>query len=347
MKNIEITSLLAKTAKNQGICGLLHLPIEWLVLKLKPSYVPIFPSFLQIEPTIRCNLRCRMCDLSIWGRTCADMSFENFKKILNQFSVVRNLNIQGMGEPLLNKDLFKMIAYAKSKHIPNVSIITNGMLLNEANSRALLNSGIDRITISLDAATPVLYESIRRGAKFSVVTKNIKHFSAINRKNGSKIAVNIGMTCNADNIHEVQKMVKLVSAMGVSNLNIGGTHMWGKDHWKSAMKGKLLENNAQKTKDYIRQAENEALKRHINLTFTFLSFKKKSIKCTWPWLGSYITADGYVTPCCIHGFDPRKLNFGNVFQTPFKKIWNSASYMQFRKKFSSGTPDFCKCCPEI
>ncbi|MDD4877724.1 MAG: radical SAM protein, partial [Candidatus Nanoarchaeia archaeon] len=224
-------------------------------------------------------------------------------------------------------------------------IITNGMLMNQEICRKIIDSGLDHITISLDAATAKVYENIRKGANFDRVTKNVS--TLVKEDINHSLDIRIGMTCSTYNIYEVPKMIGLCKKLGVKNLNVGGTHNWGRNYWKKEMKGTDLEENLSAAQKIIREAEHKSKQAGINLTFTFISSKKK-MKCTWPWLGTYITVDGYITPCCIHGFDPRILNFGNIFKRNFKKIWNSKEYRKFRAAFKNGRhPKFCNGCPEI
>jgi|Deesub1362B_J571_1020462.scaffolds.fasta_scaffold15116_2 MoaA/NifB/PqqE/SkfB family radical SAM enzyme len=102
------------------------------------------PISLQIEPTTKCNLKCTFCESPLWDRRGMDMSFSDFKKIIDQFPYLVTLLLQGIGEPLLCKDFFKMIEYCKLKKII-VGITTNGMLMNEEIAKKLVDSKIDYV----------------------------------------------------------------------------------------------------------------------------------------------------------------------------------------------------------
>ena len=89
--------------------------------------------------------------------------------------------------------------------------------------------------------------------------------------------------------------------------------------------------------------------RDAGIEFQALNFPDPAAArgCKWPWKGSYVTADGYVTPCCENGSNPDKINFGNLFQQSYQEIWNSEAYRTFRKQLKSkdGRPSICVDCP--
>ena len=136
------------------------------------------PISLQIEPTTKCNLRCRMCLSPFWDRKGMEMSFTNFKKIIDQFPLLVTINLQGIGEPLLNKDIFKMIEYCKSKKMI-VLFTSNGTLINEKVAEKFVDYGLDYVIISMDGAVPETFEKIRIGANFNHVIENVKNLIAI------------------------------------------------------------------------------------------------------------------------------------------------------------------------
>jgi radical SAM protein with 4Fe4S-binding SPASM domain len=69
-------------------------------------------------------------------------------------------------------------------------------------------------------------------------------------------------------------------------------------------------------------------------------------ECWWPRRGVFVTYEGYITPCCIR-MDPSLISFGNIYEQPFKEIWNSEGYSCFRKRFEEGSvPGICRRCPK-
>ena len=108
------------------------------------------------------------------------MSFDTFKKIIDEGAEYGlraiKLNSGGRGEPILNKSLPEMVAYAKSKGIMDVYFNTNATLLTHDIGTKLIEAGLDRISISLEGTDANMYEKYRVGASFEKVLKNIKEF---------------------------------------------------------------------------------------------------------------------------------------------------------------------------
>src|SRR3989338_6320420 len=86
------------------------------------------PISAQIEPTLRCNLRCTMCVREHFKQ--GDMSFQDFRRVVDQLDSLIKIHLQGLGEPFLNREIFSMIDYAASRNIM-VSVITNGTIFSD------------------------------------------------------------------------------------------------------------------------------------------------------------------------------------------------------------------------
>jgi len=180
-----------------------------------------FPIVLCIEPTSICNLRCTMCfqsdkDFANDKRLQGHMSLELFKKIIDEAKEynLASIVLASRGEPLLNKQIFEMIKYAKDNGIIDVKLNTNATMLNENASRKLIEAGLDNLVFSVDSAVKEEYEDIRRGAKFDKVVSNIIRFNEI-RKNeypDSKIRTRISMIV-CDDVQNVEYARTFWSAM--------------------------------------------------------------------------------------------------------------------------------------
>jgi radical SAM protein with 4Fe4S-binding SPASM domain len=155
----------------------------------KMFYVGEFPLHLDIEATCLCNLHCPFCATNyepIGGK--GFMSFDTFKKIIDEGAehglCAIKLNSGGRGEPLLNKSLPEMVAYAKNKEIMDTYFNTNATLLTRDVGEKLIRAGLDRISISLEGTTAEVYERYRVGASFEKVLENIKDFIKLRNELG-------------------------------------------------------------------------------------------------------------------------------------------------------------------
>ena len=154
-----------------------------------------FPLFLDIEATSACNLRCPDCVQTINKQKAGYMDFDLFKKIINEASEQGcygcKFHTIGRGEPLLHKDIAKMVAYAKKKGLIDVYLNTNAVLLTLKISEQLIDAGVDRISISMDHYYKEAYEGIRVGASFDKVKYNIEKFKFVRDYKRSKCKIRI------------------------------------------------------------------------------------------------------------------------------------------------------------
>ena len=111
------------------------------------------------------------------------MSFELFKSIVDQSPNVQRAVLHGVGEPMLVKDLHKMVRYLKDRGV-YVLFNTNGTVLNAKNGQAMIDAGLDELRVSLDAATASSYKAIRGKNYFDRILRNVKAFRELQEKGG-------------------------------------------------------------------------------------------------------------------------------------------------------------------
>lgn len=147
-----------------------------------------YPPYLQIEPSSICNYRCVFCYQTVKSFTdkssghMGTMSFDLFKKIVDQIEGnVDLISLASRGEPLVCKDINRMLAYCRGKFLC-LKVNTNASLLNEEKCHALLCGGVHTIVISADAAEKSLYSQLRVGGKWNVVRQNVKMLRDIKSK---------------------------------------------------------------------------------------------------------------------------------------------------------------------
>jgi len=150
---------------------------EWLEYRRKwdeypkKGIVEKVPLQLDLFAVDVCNLKCPMCPRRTYIPGKGYMDFNLVRKILDQAADygLCAFNFGGLGEPTLYPKLFEVIRYAKEKGVLDVNMHTNGTRLGPDFNRQLIESGLDRLIISLDSADKERYEKIRIGAKFEKV----------------------------------------------------------------------------------------------------------------------------------------------------------------------------------
>ena len=147
------------------------------------------PTYIQLEPVGQCNLRCQMCAIQFrqdgppYGPP-AFMPFDTFTRLVDQFDGLREMHLQGLGEPMMHPRFFDMVAYAVGKGI-KVSTNTNLTLLTPQRAEKCVTSGLASLHVSLDGATAETFERIRVRAHFDRVTRNIELLVATRDRLGS------------------------------------------------------------------------------------------------------------------------------------------------------------------
>ena len=171
-----------------------------------------FPLHIDIESTNNCNLRCIMCSRKFMEEEIGYISWELFKKIVDEGSRYNlpSIKLNYRGEPLMHPKLTDMVKYAKDKGIIEVQFNTNGLLLDATKANELLDAGLDRIIFSFDGATKETYERIRAGSDYDGVINNIKRVVELRDDRGMKRpCVRVQMVEMEENKNEVEDFIDM------------------------------------------------------------------------------------------------------------------------------------------
>ena len=177
MVNVKTESISPEVAGSDKQLGPVFKDEKWLAYRKmwdeypQKNIVAELPLQIDLFAVDICNLKCPMCPRQKFIPGKGYMKLGQIMDILDQVGVDQlcALNFAGLGEPTLHPDLFKIIRYAKKKGVADVNMHTNGTRLDVDFNRKLIESGLDRLIISLDSADKQRYESIRVGASFEKV----------------------------------------------------------------------------------------------------------------------------------------------------------------------------------
>lgn len=338
MKNRQLIYkvILGNLSKIKRIRNIIDLKFGQVYKGAKLNYLPYS---IDLEPTTRCNLKCSMCQVSSGDRKCNDLTFDKFKYIVEEIPSLVKIKLQGMGEPFLNKDFFKMVRYAKTKGI-EIHTSSNGALMNDGIIDEIISGGLASLQISFDG----FHDEIRKGALRPEIIKNIGRLIA---KRGCRRfpVVSIWSVAMKENINEITDIIKAGSELQVDYITLQYyLSYWGKAEWQKVLEPEQID----KKEKIVSAALNNSylLAKKMNMKFNIYYGNRftRAKPCIWPWQSLYITAEGFVMPCCILT-DPRIFNFGNIFEKSLNQIWNSHAYINFRQSLKSGNlRDYCKGC---
>lgn len=318
--------------KNPLLIKLLH----WL----KP-----YPFCIEIEPTTRCGLKCIMCEHTYWNEPNKDMTFEEFKQIVDQFPKLKWIGLTGIGESFLNKDFIKMLEYVKSKNI-YVELYDNLFYTNEKILRKLIELEIDKLFVSIVGATKQTYEKIMVNSNFDRVVKNVKTLLKLKREmNAHFPELEFHYIVTRLNVHEMIPFLEFVSSLGKPEIKVRFTRM--------LHKFKEVENLfTEVPKEVIENIKRKGKELGLNIEWNAnVPLDKPPInKCT-EWIMPFIFVTGHVIPCCAQNEANKReyqkaTSMGNIFEKSFKEIWYGEKYKIFRKMLKEGkVPPACVGCP--
>ncbi len=290
------------------------------------------PISIAVEPTTACNLRCPECPsgLRSFTRPTGKLDTPLFEKIINEIEDhLIYLTFYFQGEPYLNPQFLDMVKIASTKNI-YITTSTNGHFLDDKNARKTIESGLNRLIISIDGTSQKTYESYRKKGDLSKVlegTKNILKWRKKLKSRRPKVVWQFLVV--KPNEHEIPNIKRLAKEYGVDKVAFKTAQIY--DY---------------RNDDQLIPSINKYSRYEPNSDGTYSIKNPLENKCWKMWQSCVITWDGGVIPCC---FDKdANHTMGNVHEKSFKEIWNSKPYQNFRNALlhSRSEIEICKNCTE-
>ena len=298
------------------------------------AFVWGMPVTLSVEPTTSCNLRCPECPsgLRAFTRPTGMLAPANFVQWLQEVAPTLTwLSFYFQGEPFLNRDITAMIAAAEQRGV-YTSTSTNAHYLTPQRCREIVQSGLSRLIISIDGTTQETYEQYRIGGNLNKVLEGTKNLLAARRElKSSSPYVVFQFLCVRPNEHQVEEVHQLARELGVDKVVIKTAQVYDYQNGNP-----LIPLNPK----FARYAPDTAGTWRVKGEF--------KNECRRMWLGSVVTWDGRVVPCCFDKDAQHVL--GQLTHGPhaFRQIWHSESYNRFRKNLLTARQeiDICTNCTE-
>jgi len=276
-----------------------------------------FPIQIDFELNSSCNLKCPMCPISAESPKGKGKStwfdFELYKKIIDYSYLqgTRAIKLNYVNEPLIRKDIIQFIEYAKKVGILDIYLSTNGMLLNEKMSNELIDSGLTRIQISIDAVSEDTYQKVRPGGKLKTVISNLNNFIRLKKqKNKLTPLTRVNFVKTSLNENELDQFIS---------------------YWKNEVDMIGVQEFIKPTK--VKNSDIKSKK----------SFKKKNFKCSFPFKQLVITNEKKILPCCTFWGEELPLNTLND-PKDLKIAWNNEKMKNLRETHASGNyQDIAQC----
>ncbi len=290
------------------------------------------PFTVSIEPTTACNLRCPECPsgLRAFTRPTGNLKEDFFKNTIDEISKeLIYLIFYFQGEPYINPNFLDMVNYAHQKRIYTITS-TNGHFMNDENAKKTIESGLDRLIISVDGATQEVYENYRIGGKLENVLKGAENIIKWKKKLQSKTPhVIFQFLVVRPNEHQIPEIYRLAKDIGIDEVKLKTAQVY--DYKNGNPLIPTIEKYAryQKQNDGTYEVKNELLNH-----------------CWKLWHSCVVTWDGVLVPCCFDKDAEHRL--GDLKRTTFKEIWHDEPYQAFRSRLLKGRDqiDICTNCTE-
>jgi MoaA/NifB/PqqE/SkfB family radical SAM enzyme len=312
------------------------------------------PVCLYLETTNRCNLLCTTCPRTYEElEPPADMSWDMFTSIVDQVPDLVRAVLHGVGEPMLVKNLPRMVRYLKERGV-YVLFNTNGTVLNERNGRALIAAQLDELRVSLDAANAASFRAVRGKNYFDRILRNVRAFRELQEREGhDRPRVSAWLTGLKETVQELPAFVRVAANIGVREVYLQRLVFFDENAIGMARPDQALFERLT-GEDAACLKEAEELARSLGIVFSAsgaasepsMSLRKADADSPWslcrrPWTLMYFTANGRAIPCCIAPFSQRgyeHYTLGDATQQTLREIWNGPAYRNFRSALLSDAP---------
>ncbi|MEJ7770166.1 MAG: radical SAM/SPASM domain-containing protein [Chitinophagaceae bacterium] len=292
-----------------------------------------YPVSISFEPTTSCNLRCPECPsgLRAFTRPTGMLQKDFFKDTIDQLSKeLLYLVFYFQGEPYLNPGFLEMVKYASGKGIYTATS-TNAHYLTDANAKKTVESGLDRLIISIDGTTQEVYQQYRVGGRLDKVIEGATNIVKWKKTLGSKTPFIIfQFLVVRPNEHQVEEVKQLAKQVGVDDIWLKTAQVYDYENDPNRLIPTIAKYSRYKKQENGMAETKNKLNNH----------------CWRLWHATVITWDGLVVPCC---FDKDAQNtLGDLKGKPFKEIWHNEQYIHFRKQLliSRKNIEICANCSE-
>ncbi len=292
-----------------------------------------YPVSISFEPTTSCNLRCPECPSGLrqFTRPTGMLKKDFFTRTIDEIhKELLYLIFYFQGEPYLNPDFLDMVKYASSKKIYTATS-TNAHYLTDENAKRTVESGLDRLIISIDGTTQDVYRQYRVGGNLNKVLEGARNIVKWKKELNSKTPfIFFQFLVVKHNEHQIEEVKQMAKEIGVDEVRFKTAQVYDYENDPNQL---IPEND--KYSRYKKNADG-----------TYTAKNKLANHCWKMQHANVITWDGLVVPCC---FDKDAMHrLGNLQNESFKSIWNNDNYKQFRSelKKSRKNIDICANCSE-
>jgi radical SAM protein with 4Fe4S-binding SPASM domain len=305
--------------------------VNWVLTEgsviIKPVKPFGLPTILQIEPTNRCNLKCKACPVATGlGRPGGYMDFGLYRTIIDQLKDhVLVLMFWDWGEPFLHPQAPQMIRYAQQRGVQVVSS-TNGHLFEDRHlAEEVVASGLSVLVFSIDGLTRESYRRFRDGGSLDRVTTGVRNVVSARKKLGASTpVVNVRFIVTRHNENEIEAAPDFARDLGADVLTLRKFHFVPES-------GDADSGDGQR-----RGMEMAPVDARYQLPFLGSAGRPIRVRhnpCKNLWNCPTIHWDGTVCSCFMDSGQQRAL--GSLEEQRFSEIWRGEKYAHLRRSFKN------------
>jgi len=294
------------------------------------------PVYLHVEPTLRCNSFCVMCNRSAVrqgeDRDAGFLSWDTLAALRPFLPWAEQVLFGGFGEPLLHPDYVPMLSHLKSLG-PEVYFITNGILLTPDKARGLLDAGVDRIHVSFGGATPETYRAVR-GVPMEPIVENLRALKRLKEQRGlGRPRVSLNIVAMNRVIPEMEAVVRLAAELGVEEIDMPHLSVQ-----KPQLRAESPWLDPARAAPFLERAAAEA--RRAGIAFRPPDFTARMTRCTQLFDSLSITWDGRVLSCPME-----RHILGDLSRESVASVWNRPELARLRARvLAEGLERVCPNC---
>jgi len=305
--------------------------------KARRIEVKSLPYLMFIDPCNCCDLRCPLCPTGIGtlGRPQAFLSLEHFKQYFDPLAdYLFEVYMHFWGEPLLNKQVFKMIRHAQSRNV-GTNLSSNLSATASSDIDNLLESGLEYLMVSLDGASCASYSKYRVGGVYENVVSNMSELIRLRNVRRLKTPiVEWQFIVMKQNEHEIPAAERMAKQIGVDALRFGRVGMPFETPDRKATAEEWFPANSRGIKQVLNETTQQFGEPGIPL-YSPVSRDKRS-PCFYLYRSLFANPDGGVSPCCVA--HKKESDFAQLPAGDVHALWNNDSYQSGRSLFSPKNP---------
>lgn len=333
--------------RESGLRRTLNSVVNYSEYRRRRQRLHSMPTAVDIEVTNRCPLACIHCPRTYRDRLgfpveVGDINRERALSLLRELRGIRRVAFQGYGEPLVYPHLFDLLAEARRLRIYS-TFSTSAAVVSRPIVDGLCENPPDLLTFSCDVVEMRYDEGVRRNLNLDLFRENVSAIVRAVRSSGRGTVILMHTCLVGKNHRMLESIVRFAAEMGIPSVDMSELNLSYLWQWRDALLPPSREAMLADVDASRRVGKDLGVRASLTPQMELPDELRRG--CRYLWQHPFVTWQGELTPCCARPF-AGQFTFGNVFRTPFSKLWNGEAIREMRKAQVGGcVPTLCNGCP--